>query len=128
MKKFSFARDTLLPKDFFGLDSIQGLLEMAMTYDKEDIGFGFNSNHPIYTYLCQLEKEGYIHTEWSPYNDDPKTKALDQISLTIAGHKLLEEIKNKSRTGKIKKRIIDLIWIIITTIITTLIVLYFKGN
>ncbi|WP_320034319.1 hypothetical protein [Halarcobacter sp.] len=52
---------------------------------------------------------------------------LKQISLTTSGHKLLDELREKSKRGQLKKRVTNIIWTITTAIITTLIVLKIKG-
>ncbi len=137
----NFYRTTLIPKNGLGIDSIQGFLEMANWYNdcrtilvcnKKDK----DKHGTVFFILNQLEKDGIVNIEWS-YNSFPNDKdmkdmlELKQISLTVQGYKLLDELQNKSKFGSLKIRIKNLIWIVLTTIITaiitTLVVLKFKG-
>ncbi len=79
--------------------------------------------------LNQLEANEQINIEWEDWvtSDGEKMLKLKQISLTVQGHQLLDEIKQKSKIGVIKKRFWDLFWVVLTTILTTLIVLKLKG-
>ena len=129
-KRF-FAKDM---HTMIGLDSIQGYLEMAHWYHKGHIKFADNRKNKnehwsILFILNQLEDEGYIKTEWIEYKNDEDENYLElkQISLTTSGHKLLDELREKSKRGKLKKRIANIGWTIITTILTTLLVLKLKG-
>ncbi|MHC4123901.1 MAG: hypothetical protein ACYSSI_10035 [Planctomycetota bacterium] len=131
MRFSTFARESLIRKDFFGIDSIQGLLELATWYSPDSVQFccnlsDKNSHDSMYFQLLQLEKEGYLNLEWEPYEED-KTVQLSKISLTTQGRKLLEELKAKSKSGRLKQRLINLFWVVVTSIITTLVVLKIKG-
>lgn len=126
-----FAKDM---HTMLGFDSIQGYLEIAHWYHKGYIKFVDNLNNKnehssIIFILNQLKDEGYIKTEWIEYKNDENEDYLElkQISLTTSGHKLLDELRGKSKRGQFKKRIINIAWTVITTIITTLIVLKLKG-
>jgi hypothetical protein len=126
-----FAKDM---HTMLGFDSIQGYLEMAHWYHKGNIKFADNHNNKdehwsIIFILNQLEDEGYIKTEWIEYKNDENEDYLElkQISLTTSGHKLLDELREKSKRGQFKKRIVNIAWTVITTIVTTLIVLKLKG-
>lgn len=61
----------------------------------------------MYFYLLQLEKDGFLITEWAPKetSDGKELLTLKQISLTTSGKKLLSELKAKSRTEKLKNRL-----------------------
>lgn len=124
-------------RDYFGWDSIQGCLEWAENYSDAHIRFGFNKKNidvPGSTYfnLMQLDKEGYLHARFE--NDgshDPSTLFLVDLSLTTEGHKLLKELRDSSRLGRIKGFLSNLLGValtsIVTTIITTLVVIEIKG-
>lgn len=83
----------------------------------------------MYFQLIQLEKDGLIVTQWEPGSsyDGKANVTLKQISLTIAGQKLLNELMAKSRSGRLKERFHTLLWAVVASIITTLIVLAIKG-
>ena len=126
-----FARKSLSPKGISGIDSIQGILELALWYEGGGIKLNFsavekNYSHSQLNAIRRLEKEGYIIVQYSERVDN--FLQLESIALTVSGHKLLNELQDKSSSGKLKKRITDLLWIIITTIITTLVVLWIKGD
>ncbi len=128
----TFFRKTIFPK--YHLDSIQAILEMHEYYgspsgsyqcfqitEKED-------PHSSLSHILRLDKEGFIQTTWD--NERFKEKnliELKSIALTIEGYKLLEELKSKSKAGKLGKRVSDLVWVIFTSIITTLAVLWIKS-
>jgi hypothetical protein len=144
-------RKTLLPTQSWGLDSVQGLLEFAenpgnifkIVFDTNDI----NDFSSPYFHFKQLEKEGYLNIQWLEYaSTDKKTESngniyialisdedksrlkgnevlMNQVSLTTSGRNLLEDLRQKAKLGTLKKRIIDLLWVIATAIITTLITL-----
>ena len=127
-----FARASILRRDFFGIDSIQGLLELATWYNEgKSVRFVFSTEESEYSYrlldtLRQLEKEGYITLKFSDARD--ALVNLESIKLTISGHKLLTELRDKSAAGELKKRLGDLFWVILTSILTTLVVLWIKGR
>jgi len=128
-----FARKSIFPKDHLsGMDSIQGILELALWYDNgKHILMNFSTgkteySHSLLTTIRQIEKEGYIITQFSETQNN--LVQLESINLTISGHKLLEELQNNSSSGKLKKRMADLLWIIVTTILTTLVVLWINGG
>ena len=129
-------RKSLLPDwHQFGLDSVQGYLELPEWYGKRRVIFACDpadsSNFDsMYFYLLQLEKDGFLITEWAPKetSDGKELLTLKQISLTTSGKKLLSELKAKSRTEKLKNRLITLVWTIITSVLTTLAVLAVKGG
>lgn len=128
-----FARTSIFRKGFFGTDSIQGLLELATWYNEGNVfRLTFNNKEStaysdrLLDTLKQLEKEGYITLQFSNLTDDHII--LDFIRLTISGHKLLSELRDKSTAGELKKRIGDLAWVILTSIATTLVVLWITGK
>jgi len=129
-----FYTTSIISKDILGLDSIQGYLDMAHWYHNGHIKLVDQKKNEkehgsfIFT-LNGLEKDKLINIEWLEYKDDTQEEMLKlkQISLTVQGHKLLDELKDKSKKGRIKKRLSDLLWIIVTTVFTTLLVLKIKG-
>lgn len=123
-----FTRKTIFVRRPLGVDSIQGLLELSTWYnDNKYLYLGFpDNNDTLIVPLRQLEKEGYVIIKIS--KDERGLDTLDEINLTISGYKLLSELREKSAMGKLKKRIGDLAWIIATTIVTTVVVLWIKGK
>ena len=130
-----FYRKTLMPSAMMRLDSIQGFLEFAINYKNGRYGYlvcklSDKENHEsVYYILNRLESEGNISIDWQDYpsSNDEKMIKLNQISLTTNGHKLLEELTHKSKLGTYRKKIVDLFWVILTSIITTLVALKFNG-
>jgi hypothetical protein len=133
----SFERETLLPTAAFGFDSLQGYLEMAKWYHEGHVRFGCdiedrNHFHSLYARLLQLEKEGYLALAWSPREteDGREMVNLEQVSLTVSGHKLLAELQAKSRAGKFKEKLTTMFWAAATaaatSLATTLVVLAVK--
>lgn len=116
------------------IDVVRRYLEMADTYHeghviwvckKEDE----DRHGSMLFHLNQLEKDGYIKTEWGKCSTHDEIDALEllQISRTVNGHKLLDALKEKTPIGSLKRKVLDIVWVAITTIITTLIVLKIKG-
>lgn len=131
MKKFSFERKTLLKTDWFGLDSIQGILYFIDRYsDGSFLCFDQSTVSDvtgIYFYFQQLEKDGYVVLNLIPKGNNPNILILRSAALTINGRKLLDELTAKSKSGSVKKRLIDILWIVVVSMITTLIALWIKG-
>ena len=130
----SFERTTIVPGDAFGLDSVQGYLELASWYHLGEVTFGCHTRdrtklHSMYARLCQLEKEGHMLLEWAPResSDGDEMVELRQVSLTTSGHKLLGELKSKSRLGRLKDRLGTIAWAAASSVVTTLVVLAVKG-
>lgn len=131
-----FYRTTVIPTDPFGLDSIQGLLEEALTYNNGEhwsVSFDpcdLTKPNSILFNLKELEKSGYVNLVLEDMNQDgigPNLR-MTHLSLTIEGRKLLEELRERSRWGRFRRRIVDLIWILVTSSATTLAVLWLKGE
>lgn len=127
-------RATLLPTDAFGLDSIQGYLEMALCYPRWDVSFHCDPTdkgklHSMYFHLCQLEKDGHLVLEWAPStsHDGREMLELKQIALTTSGHKLLGELRTKSKLGRLRERLATIAWAAASSVVTTLVVLAVKG-
>jgi hypothetical protein len=127
-------RRKLVREDFFGLDSVQGYLEMAAWYSA-DSGVRFvvresDRTRPdsMLSEILRLESEGYVDVQWEPYGDaNSDQQMLRRITLTTAGHKLLAELQETSASGKLKKRLSDLVWVIVVSVLTTLLTLQVKG-
>ncbi len=126
-----FHRTKFFSENVFGIDSIQGLLELGKWYELGQVRFCFSTiegelaNKPLQA-LKQLQSEGYLTIRLSAPDDE--TATLESISLTIAGHKLLSELHERSASGKLKKRLSELVWVVITSIVTTIVVLWIKGT
>jgi hypothetical protein len=135
--KWPLVRSTFIRGDFFGMDSLQGLLELASRYEGVDAPPGYvmfcavrgEEKHPdsFFSTIVRLQNEGYLQAEWVPSEDNSYLQ-LHRLTLTIAGHKLLAELKEKSAAGRFKRRLSDLIWVIVVSILTTLVTLQVKGE
>jgi hypothetical protein len=130
----SFFRKRLIREEFFGLDSVQGYLEMATWYSTDGgVRFVVHDSDrmrpdSMLSEILRLQNEGYVEAQWEPYGDGTSDQMeLKAISLSIAGHKLLAELQEKSASGKLKKRFSDLLWVIVVSILTTLLTLQVKG-
>lgn len=131
-----YHRETLFSTELmFGFDSTQGYLEFATSSEenKSQVAFGADQENNYSTHLYklkQLEKEGYIDIEWSRYVNSTGDEyiKIKQMCLTTSGRELLTQLKRKSRKGELKERTKNLIWVILTSIATTLIVLQIKGG
>ena len=130
----TFFRKKLLREDFLGLDSVQGYLELATWYSS-NAGIRLfvhkSDGSPPDTMLAEfsrLEKEGYVEVQWEPYGDgDDEEMMLKSICLTTAGHKLLSELQERSAGGRLKRRASDLLWVVVVSMLTTLVTLQVKG-
>lgn len=133
-KPLPLHRKGLLAQDFFGLDSIQGYLEMAAWYDASE-GVFVCSKAESETFgsmlhtLEQLQRDGYVELSWldETINDEHLLK-LKQVALTVKGHSLLREIAKETRIAKFRKRTVDLLWVVVTTIVTTIVVIHLNGK
>ncbi|MDA3877774.1 MAG: hypothetical protein PF483_11880 [Halothiobacillus sp.] len=128
-----FERKSFHPVNPFGLDSIQGYLELAEWYSKKTVTLSWDPKTldqfgSMYWQLRQLEQEGLVVAEWAPResSEGRETITLNQIALTITGQKLLGELRAKSPSGKLKERLVTLLWVIIASLFTTLVVLAIK--
>ena len=131
----SLERTSLFPSGAYGLDSVQGYLEMSFRYDRSDMIIVFNPAdlnkfNSTYFHLCQLEKEGHLIIEWEPRisSTGENLVELKQLALTTSGHKLLSELRAKSRWGKVKERLTTIFWAVLSAVITTLVILAIKGK
>lgn len=127
-------RATFLPTHAFSLDSVQGYLELALRYPTWNVTFHCDPSdttklHSMYFQLTQLEKEGYVVLKWvaGKVDDGLELLELKQIALTTSGHKLLGELRAKSRLGKVKERLSTILWAAASSVVTTLVVLAVKG-
>src|SRR5512134_1616627 len=128
-----FERASLAPTWPFGLDSVQGYLEMPKWYDGKKVIFSCDPTDvhrfdSMYFQLTQIEKEGYLVIEWQPQTFSGREMlTIKQLALTTSGRKLLTELQAKSRWGKVKLRLVTIVWAAVTSIVTTLAVLAVKG-
>ncbi len=129
-----FERVSLAPTWPFGLDSVQGYLEMTHWYDGKDVIFSCDPTDihrfdSMYFQLVQLEKEGHLVIQWVPQTFSGREMlTIKQLALTTSGRKLLAELQAKSRWGKMKEKLVTIFWAVITSIVTTLVVLAVKGT
>ena len=128
------ARKTWIRENWFGLDSIQGILEIAEWYPSEVMtwvagpGDREDPYHPL-GMLRQLEEEGLVKTTWRDYPspDGQSTVALDKIWLTTKGHEKLRALRQQSRSGQWKARLSNIVISGLTALVTTLVTLYAKS-
>lgn len=130
-----FERKSLARVWPFGLDSVQGYLELPEWYPRGDVIFSCDpADHrrfgSMYFQLVQLEEDGLVNIEWEPQKSDDgrDLMILKQISLTTSGYKLLGELRAKSRFGKLKERLVTLIWAVGASVVTTLVMFVLKGG
>lgn len=134
-----FYRDKLYDASPLGSDSIQGILMMTDWYcpngEKSanlilDVD-RYNEIGTLEYHINHLKEEGYIDIRTSPYESESEPERnfvlLENIGLTVKGHQLLDELKKKSRIGRLKDRFSNIIWTVITASITTIVILELKG-
>lgn len=135
MTRNSFQRRTLLPTEYmFGFDSTQGYLAFAASgiENQRQIAFGDADENDYSSHLYrlkQLAREGYIEAEWSvsTQGEGETYHSIRQMCLTTKGHELLERLQGESGAGQLKRRLKDLAWVVVTSVCTTLVVLYIRG-
>ncbi len=135
MNTDKFYRGTFFPSEYvFGLDSVQGYLEFANSElrNKSMLVFPIDEENDFssaYFKLKQLEREGHIEAKWEEATNSSGEShyKIKQMALTTSGHKLLDELRVKSRRGKLLMRLSNLFWIVLTSMVTTLVVLKLKG-
>lgn len=132
----SLHRRTFFPTEYmFGLDSTQGYLEFAESSqeNKAQIVFDNKDEASFLSHLYrlkQLERERLIEVSWSTRKteDGKEYVSIDQMCLTTSGKEFLEKLRVASKRGRLTNRLKDLVWTILTSIATTLVVLYLKGD
>ena len=128
-------RKTLTPTEFvFGVDSTQGYLEFADSdqHNKSQIVFSTKDEQDYSSHLYrlkQLSRENFIEVEWEVVLKEggQELYSIKQMSLTTSGRELLEKLRSNSKSGLLKTRFFNLLWVIVTAACTTLVVLYIKG-
>lgn len=130
-----FERTSIFPSWPFGLDSVQGYLELAAWYAQGDVIFHCNARdettfHSMYYCLSRLEKEGYLDLDWAPRTSSSGEDVLElnQIALTTLGRELLSELQARSRSGKLKANLTTIVWAVATSVATTLATLALTGE
>ena len=95
----SFFRRQLVRNDFFGLDSVQGYLEMATWYST-DGGVRFMVNESdrtradsMLSEISRLENEGYVEVQWEPDSSGGSDKMMLR---TISAHLTFSRARNFS--------------------------------
>ena len=126
-------QNTILPRTFFGIDTIQGLLEIAngFTNDKDQLRIcepedKLDNPNSFYARINDLAKNGYVTVEWKPRTDSSGNRnnvELNKLALTVQGHLLLDDIRKRSKPARLRSRIVELIWVVITSIVTSIITL-----
>ena len=128
---------TLQPRTFWGIDTIQGLLELAEGFDGNDDHLRLcepeeviNAPNSFYSRVQDLTKEGYVSSTWAPQKgSDGKTlHHLERIALTTQGHLLLDDIRKRSAPTLLRFRLVELAWVIITSILTSFITVTLMGR
>ena len=119
-----YTRKTIIRTNFFGLDSVQGLLEAAEWYGDGHVILSFPPGE-IVDLVNQLAQEGFVVASWNAASDG--VLKLAKLGLTIKGHEQLHMLRQRSGTGRLRKRLADLGWIILTSVLTTLATLQARG-
>lgn len=125
--KITLYQNTILPRTFFGIDTVQGLLELA-----ENFGPGVRLCAPeseiknpdsFYARVSELVKDGYLTSQWTPMVDGTGEPSLElnRLALTVQGHLLLDDIRKRSKLQKFRSRISELLWVVISAIVTSFI-------
>lgn len=119
-----------------GIDSIQGVLEIAEWYPDSPPWLHVGETARADPYhaagmLRQLEIDGCVKTVWIENaivrpGEEPLAR-LEKIWLTPKGYELLHTLRERSRAGRFRKRFIDSLWTVIVAAATTLATLYIKG-
>lgn len=118
-----------------GTDSVQGLLE----YPDRETAFPtcicYSSapgeySHRLWRRIEALVEDGYAKITY--HDETMGNKApyhfIDSAELTIKGAILLDDLQAKSARGRVRSRMSDLIWVVVTTIVTTLATLKLTGG
>jgi hypothetical protein len=119
------SRKTLFPTDILGCDSIQGVLEFAMRYNRNNFIMGFAKEeasqlNSLYSTIQRLAREGYLEVQWN--SDQQERYQLDQIALTTEGGKLLAELQGKSKGGRFASKLSTIFWAVVTSAVTAYVV------
>jgi hypothetical protein len=113
----------------YGLDNTRSILEWAIhkdsgvihCIDKND----FDSPKTFGSRLKRLESDGYLvikHEMVDEYYN------VHEMVLTANGEKLLMELREKDPFHSLRTRVSNILWVVVTSMITTLVVLKIKGN
>lgn len=117
-----------------GLDSIQGFLEWAQDYEVER-HYGITvavpediDQHDSITFtLKQLSNDGDISITFLDSDAEGWGGPIDQMSLTPQGHKHLDDLIKKSYWWSLRTRLVNLLWIVVASSVTTVVVLEIRG-
>ena len=128
-RMLTFAREVWFP-NLGGLDSIQGLLELAEWYPVAHISIvvgqeQFDDPYSPWGRLRELETEGLIRTRWAVRNSSDHT--LDKVWLTVAGHEKLKALREASKEGRWRARVSRHGGAAVTPMLTTLATLWVKS-
>jgi DNA-binding PadR family transcriptional regulator len=118
--------------ELFGLNSVQGILEMGGWYAEGHVILHFDpaanpGARQIVETLEQLQQEGYIKAELTPMPNEPTVMRLQKIALTVKGHEHLRTLRDRSTGSRFRTRATEIAWIIVASILTTLATLQVKG-
>jgi hypothetical protein len=121
-------RPSLRDLNFFGVDSVQGLLELAEWYGEGHVAMSFNpddSGKQVIDLLNQLDQDGYVRVVWETMPEG--ALRLASATLTIKGHEHLYLLRERGGLRRVRKRLVDIAWMVLTSIVTTLVILQAKG-
>lgn len=133
-----FYRRSVLQRTFARVETIQDILEGALYYNTDEkIKYSLvcanteeQKPYSYYNQVCDLAKSGYLQVTWEDSLDTPFPlgKRLVEMTLTVEGQKLLDELRQKSALGRLKTRLVDLLWVVLTAVATTLATLKLTGH
>jgi hypothetical protein len=110
------------------MQSVQGMLEFAETYDGRDVvNIALVADTELGRMLKQLEEEGYVKLGLEPHPNREGFSTLQRLSLTVKGYEHLHTLRQRSGLSRLRKRLADIGWVVITAALTTLLTLYVRG-
>jgi hypothetical protein len=115
--------------DPFNHGTIRGILELAVDYKFYRLCFTKSELTRAESFgsrINRMQKDGLLdlHVVDYPTNDSPDLVRIDSMALTAPGERLLIELREKDGTHLFEKNLGNLIWVIITSILTTLVTMY----
>jgi hypothetical protein len=77
----------------------------------------------------RLQEAGYLRVSWEEERrDDGAFMAIKSIVLTTSGEDYLRDLTRRGLRSRVGARMVELLWIILTTVITTIVTLLLVGK
>lgn len=116
------------------LTTTRDALEWARDYDRKWIQVVF----PVETLdthcgpvarFNRLQEEGYLRVSWEKVRqDDRDFITIKSIALTTLGENYLRDLTRRDLRVRIGTRILELLWIILTAVVTTIVTMLLVGK